>query len=113
MDLTTDYADNTDTIVTINDIVKFYREKIRRVIPNYLLKICEIDGICGFNLRIWVKSKRRSLNAFAANPTRQPRIGVKISAKQAKRPPFAHFKGANRDGSHRFLLNDIESIRFL
>jgi len=32
--------------------LKFYHEKIRTVIPNNPLKICEIGGICGFNFGI-------------------------------------------------------------
>jgi len=32
--------------------LKFYREKIRTLIPDNFLKICEIGGICGFNFGI-------------------------------------------------------------
>jgi hypothetical protein len=44
---TTDYADYTDTIGYDYRHPEFCHEKIHKVIPSNLLKICEIGGICG------------------------------------------------------------------
>jgi hypothetical protein len=38
--------------------VKFCHEKIRTLIPDNFLKICEIGGICGFNFGIWAKTNQ-------------------------------------------------------
>jgi hypothetical protein len=51
-DLATDYTVQMQW-VKISDALKFCHEKVRTVIPNNLLKICEIGGICGSNFRIW------------------------------------------------------------
>jgi len=43
--------------VTIIDAAKVLPRKDRMLMPQNLLKICEIGGICGFNFRIWAQRR--------------------------------------------------------
>jgi hypothetical protein len=51
-DLTTDCADDTDTIGYDYQCPEVLPRKDSYVHPHNLLKICEIGGICGFNFGI-------------------------------------------------------------
>jgi nucleotide-binding universal stress UspA family protein len=72
----------------ISDTLKFCYEKIRTGIPNNLLKICEIGGICGSNfghLNAAEQDARENLDALAQEISKK---GIKVQAYLRVGYPF-------------------------
>jgi hypothetical protein len=67
-DLTTDYADVTDTIGYDYQCPEVLRRKDSYAHPHDLFKICGIGGICGFNFGIWLNQTAFSLNVIQNHP---------------------------------------------